>query len=423
MDYVMLYVYKDGARVRVILFHDPDMPDGCLPEPFDGLEVKTFGRDGGKLTFDLDLMPGEYHFVLLCNDFPSLAEARKGKIRNPQEDYPFNLAREAGGTPVLATGDFGGEWDESDLASIPVLMPMTGQQKITVPRAGAQRVELAPAIPLERVLARVALFLTTAKDDKEEEYAHPALDRVRYPHDLVYGDRYKSLFAYYDKSCRYDTYVALPVRGEYSATTRDLSDTEALYSKDLPDALTHLDKYREKTAKMMGTFCPRVVDYLSIRAWNDITGFHKFFYLGKVWRKQALDFIEIDEETELADYHLYIPPLYLKEATEKDMPYIRIAVCFSGDYDPSKETQEGEGWFYYRIPLYTVLPGGSKEYSVRRNTYYRIYARLLANSMEITFGDGILVRPFKVVHQVLKIDPADPSMEKYRPSPNLIPND
>lgn len=399
VDFAMLYIYKGEERVKAIFYHDAQLTEG-MPEPFDGLEVKSFGIEGKSLTFDTELLPGDYNFLLLVNDQPSIEAARKGQLRDPKE-----VATASALTAKMLGGErkkVAGVWQE------PYLMPMVGQQYLSVRRlkeGESEPMVVMPAINLERVYARVAFTLTSAKDNTCTMYVNDLVENAQvdprpYAVSPTIANR-KTLGAFLDLvdvKGRQECYVALPLRDEWTASI----------GSELPNNWRHYGNpapWMESIATYKATLTETIrwdLDPENSFWEGTLSGTYN---IKKIFQQMAT----YKDGDSTPAYYLYIPPMFIKDAGEEDMPYIHLALSFL-----AHPGANGKDVYHYRIPLYTLEKGKKdgdpnvKRFTIRRNTNYVIHARLRGDGLEITLEDGVKVLPWKVVKQDIPINPDDP---------------
>lgn len=405
VDHVMLYVYDKDKLIKTLFYYDPAITAG-MPTAFDGLEVKTFGTEAGKLTFDLMLTPGRYRFVLLVNDPKSYEEAVNGNIRDPQKIYLGQMTKKGGFISSLKLYENRNKKLNAFYPNTvhPRILPMTGQAMLTIPKGNddGTAYTVKPSIDLERIMARIELYLTTI-DKETREYLSPEIEKYRtdnryYDDGTNKGRLTKGEIAdLVDRDRRAGTLEMLPTRGEYTATGRDMPEDSRLYSNRT--ATDYLQYFRDAA-----TYRAQVTTLYAENAVPAINGFDKGANLPKVYRgtgktatgKRSLNF-----------YYLYIPPMFIDGLEKEDMPYILIGVNTTGKVIPEDAPAAAEQMTYFRLPITTFVSaagGGIEEkFEIRRNTVYRIYAAFRGG--RLILDDGIKVYPWRRVDQELPIDP------------------
>ena len=288
-------------------------------------------------------------------------------------------------------------------------MPMVGQQLINVRRLKEGEQEpmvVSPAINIERVYARVALTITTAKDASKAEYINDLVEYAQpdprdYAPNPTAANR-KTLGSFLDlvdKKERQACYIVLPLKDEWTASIgSEVPYHWRRYGKPA-SWMESIDSYRAMVKE------PYRIDFDPLKMyWNGsvpANGIKKVY--------QEMPKYVNSEDSELKDNYFYILPMSIKGAEEEDMPYIHLALSFLEHPD-----QDGKDVYHYRIPLYTLEKGkkegdpNEKVFTIRRNTNYVIHLRLLGDGLEIILEDGIKVLPWKVVKQDIPIDPDEP---------------
>lgn len=152
--------------MKTIFYH----PQGTV-NPLDGItgidrfEVRESDNTQlSDIALDLELMAGEYNFVLLVNCESGLKTIRDDHV------IP-DPARLTEATGIFTSDELKGESRK--------YLPMIGQCNVRVPEniPGNGRVPLSPNVLLERVHARIEFILTTA--DESGEYLSPLLPLSR----------------------------------------------------------------------------------------------------------------------------------------------------------------------------------------------------------------------------------------------------
>ncbi|WP_075555577.1 hypothetical protein [Parabacteroides timonensis] len=166
VKHVLLFAYKDiGTSPEKVIFYHPQGTANPLAgitgiDHFEMREMGGINAGNSDIALDLELMGGNYNFILLVN-----CESGLKKI---QEEHiipdPKQLTEK---TEIFTSDDLKGENRK--------YLPMTGQCNFLVPdnMGGNNRVTLSPSILLERMHARVEFILTTVDD--EGNYLSPLL--------------------------------------------------------------------------------------------------------------------------------------------------------------------------------------------------------------------------------------------------------
>lgn len=399
VDHVMLYVYDKGQLIKTVFYHDPTFTAG-MPTAFDGLEVKTFGKDRDTFTFDLMLSSGRYRFVLLVNDPQCYYEAKNGKIRRPEKIYLDQMTSDRGliTTEVLMKAQTGRRRDYSN-GTHPRALPMTGQAMLSIPKGNDDGTPktVTPSIDLERIMARVEIILTTA-DKEKMEYLSPEIANYR-PDNREYVDGTTTgrltkgrLVDLVDRDWRAGTLEILPTKGEYTATGRGMPEESRLYSDrtatDYLQYFRNADTYRTTVTTLYA---------------QDMDERNALPSLNKMYHQRSKS--QTGKFT-LKFFYLYIPPMFIDGLKKEDMPYILIGVNTTGEPIAREAPVRAEQMTYFRLPITTLVSaagGGIEEkFEVRRNTIYSIYATFRGG--RLILNDGIKVLPWKVENETIEVD-------------------
>lgn len=195
VEHVLLFAYKNiGASPEKVIFYYPKGTANPLAgmtgiDHFEMREISGANTGDSDIALDLELMGGNYNFVLLVNCESGLRKIREGHaIPDPKQLTEKN--------EIFTSDDLKGENRK--------YLPMTGQSHFHVPdnRGGNSRVTLSPTILLERMHARIEFILTTVDD--ANEYLSPLLPLSRVT-ELTLNNETAG-------------YSVLPSVGEYTAT-------------------------------------------------------------------------------------------------------------------------------------------------------------------------------------------------------------
>ncbi len=399
IDHVMLYVYRRGELVKTIFYHDPNLTVNL--SNVAGMDVKTFGRSSNQLTFELELPMGTYRFILLANDPAVIKEAKTGNIRNPKKIYVGTTPFERGFLSSSKLASAGKDYT----TDAPRLIPMVGQAMLTIPKGvDGSTTDVTPAIDIERVMARVDFYLTTAKEDGSA-FLKPEMESYTSDtRDHSAGRLTKGLFVdLFDHELRAATYEVLPHEGEYTATGKGMQPDARLFSDRTPSDFTDLFKDITTYRSKVGTLYSETLDPSD--TYKGDAGTNGGFKFAKVVDKQAV----VNAGSATVKYSLYIPPMDIAGAEEKDMPYILIGVNPTGEAVTA--TNADKAMNYFRLPITTLLPdNGGESFTIRRNTIYQIHARM--EGKRLILDDGIKVYPWRRYDQTLEIDPDENEGEK-----------
>lgn len=157
VKHVLLFAYKNiGTSPEKIIFYYPQGTANPLAgiTGIDHFEMREMGGitvEDSDIALDLELMGGNYNFILLVN-----CESGLKKIREEHMIPDPRLLTEK--TEIFTSDDLQGENRK--------YLPMVGQCNFHVPNnmGGNDRVTLSPSILLERTHARVEFILTTVDD-------------------------------------------------------------------------------------------------------------------------------------------------------------------------------------------------------------------------------------------------------------------
>lgn len=398
IDHVMLYVYRRGELVKTIFYHDPNLTVNL--SNVAGMDVKTFGRSSNQLTFELELPMGTYRFILLANDPAVIKEAKAGNIRNPKKIYVGTTPFERGFLSSSKLASAGKDYT----TDAPRLIPMVGQAMLTIPKGvDGSTTDVTPTIDIERVMARVDFYLTTAKKD-DSAFLKPEMESytsdTREPNA---GRLTKGLFVdLFDHELRAATYEVLPHEGEYTATGKGMQPDARLFSDRTPSDYTNLFKDITTYRSQVGTLYSETLDPSD--TYKGDAGTNGGFKFAKVVDKQAV----VNAGSATVKYSLYIPPMDIAGAEEKDMPYILIGVNPTGVAVTAGNVAEVMN--YFRLPITTLLPdNGGESFTIRRNTIYQIHARM--EGKRLILDDGIKVYPWREVKDILEVNPDDEGVD------------
>ena len=193
--HVLLFVYKNiGTSPEKVIFYYPQGTANPLAgitgiDHFEMREMGGINVGDPDIALDLELMGGNYNFVLLVN-----CESGLKKIREEHMIPDPRLLTEK--TEIFTSDDLQGENRK--------YLPMVGQRNLHVPDniGGNDRVTLSPSILLERTHARVEFILTTVDD--AGNYLSPLLPLSRVTKLSLNNET--------------SGYSVLPSAGEYTAT-------------------------------------------------------------------------------------------------------------------------------------------------------------------------------------------------------------
>ena len=195
VKHVLLFAYKNvGNSPEKVIFYYPQGMANPLADVtgIDRFEMREMARvdvDESDIALDLELMGGDYNFVLLVNCESGLEKIRNGHtIPDPKQ-----LMEK---TEIFTSDDLKGENRK--------YLPMTGQCNFHVPDnvVSNNRITLSPCILLERMHARIEFILTTVDD--RGNYLSPLLPLSKVTKLTLNNEA--------------SGYSVLPSSGEYTAT-------------------------------------------------------------------------------------------------------------------------------------------------------------------------------------------------------------
>jgi len=195
VKHVLLFAYKNvGNSPEKVFFYYPQgmanpLADVTGIDRFEMREMARVDADESDIALDLELMGGDYNFILLVNCESGLEKIRNGHtIPDPKQ-----LMEKTG---IFTSDDLKGENRK--------YLPMTGQCNFHVPdnMLGNNRITLSPCILLERIHARIEFILTTVDDGNN--YLSPLLPLSKVTKLTLNNEA--------------SGYSVLPSSGEYTAT-------------------------------------------------------------------------------------------------------------------------------------------------------------------------------------------------------------
>lgn len=211
VKHVLLFAYKNiGTSPEKIIFYYPQGTANPLAgiTGIDHFEMREMGGitvEDSDIALDLELMGGNYNFILLVN-----CESGLKKIREEHMIPDPRLLTEK--TEIFTSDDLQGENRK--------YLPMVGQCNFHVPNnmGGNDRVTLSPSILLERTHARVEFILTTVDD--AGNYLSPVLPLSRVTKLSLNNET--------------SGYSVLPSAGEYTATGGGNPDIRGWTTREIP---------------------------------------------------------------------------------------------------------------------------------------------------------------------------------------------
>lgn len=317
--HAFLFAYHGNTLVKTMFYYPAGTANpltGTVAIPGFGIrEMAPISAANPGVTLDLELPGGEYGFVLLVNSTAALEEVRDRQVLpDPRRLVEKNR--------VFTSADLRGNNRG--------YLPMTGQGSFHVPAAlpGGDRITLSPQLNLERVHARVEFLLTTI--DEAGEYLSP----------LLASSRVSGLTLRHEAN----GYAVLPPAGEYTVTgNREAVFRGAAYGAgNLP----------------AGISSPRLPERESFHSGAN-TGTAPSAVVARC-RERLLP--QVDGLPE----RIYVAPGAYRGDEVMELVFIVRYPDVLGEK-------------VYKIPLYNpdLSPSDAGYYHVRRNTVYRVNARLV----------------------------------------------
>lgn len=195
VKHVLLFAFKnmESSPEKVIFYYSQGTTNPLAGitgiEHFEMREMGRVNAGESNIALDLELMGGDYNFVLLVNCESGLEKIRNGHtIPDPKQ-----LMEK---TEIFTSDDLKGENRK--------YLPMVGQCNFRVPdnMDGDNRITLSPSILLERTHARVEFIFTTVDDGGN--YLSPLLPLSKVTKLTLNNEA--------------SGYSVLPSSGEYTAT-------------------------------------------------------------------------------------------------------------------------------------------------------------------------------------------------------------
>ena len=195
VKHVLLFAFKnmESSPEKVIFYYSQGTTNPLAGitgiEHFEMREMGRVNAGESNIALDLELMGGDYNFVLLVNCESGLEKIRNGHtIPDPKQ-----LMEK---TEIFTSDDLKGENRK--------YLPMTGQCNFHVPDnvVSNNRITLSPCILLERMHARIEFILTTVDD--RGNYLSPLLPLSKVTKLTLNNEA--------------SGYSVLPSSGEYTAT-------------------------------------------------------------------------------------------------------------------------------------------------------------------------------------------------------------
>lgn len=317
--HVFLFVYKKGETVPYKVFFYHNVETSPLSD-IPNLDIRRLNiANYSPSSFAMDL-----ELLPGAYNFVMIANS-EAALKKMQEDNkipkPEELKEE---NSILTSDDLQGRNRK--------YLPMVGQHELYVPnyRTGSDmdRLELVPDIKLERVHARVEFILTTANNG-ETEYLSPIL-----PLSQV-----KSLTLENEQKI----YTVMPSADDYTVTGEDQLKPVRATALNSKETMTDRESFHQGTENTEGK-----IDRLKER----LLPYNK-------------------NNSEIKKY-IYVAPSTLATKPDECLTVL-FKVRFAND---SEDT-------VYRIPLTNVGVSGNQLYATRRNTIYRLNAKLIGRDLSV----------------------------------------
>lgn len=356
---LFLIVTKRGSDKieRLIYYTDPAYKQGKV---YNGklsgttIEAKNLTIDAAKpgvVSMELSLLPGDYTFYPIAN-----SKALEDKVTG----YTASVVKTLTDLQGVTYPNTSFVAEESQNGSYEYDFPIIGMGELSVPAtmAPSERVELTPEIPMERLFARVDLFLTTAKDKGPTDYLSEDKGETYRPsdyklhklnvlaHDISKGNKYR--------------YPLLPVPGEYTSLPAGLPRASGFAAPSISPS-TPANPIMEDGSNPSESY-----------SWQKFVNDGATGGLRKLLQ-QPLLYTKVYKDTEDKAFHLYLPAIYLGQVTDKDKS-IRLELQF--------KKLDGTETRIYRIPIHNET-GAPDYYSIRRNTIYDIDLTFYGNKLEV----------------------------------------
>lgn len=351
-DIFLFVVPEFGSEAsQVIYYYGSGDDSGITGDNLNGTSVvaKSFTTNNdGEAVMELALKPGRYTFITVANSVALRKAAKdKGTVTVSALMGLTHSNRTFVARPDQTEVYIGNSSKHQDF-------PILGQQVITVPSEAPTK-PFEPVINMERIFARVDLFLTTT-ESKGGEYLQSHVDEddtktLRRPSD--YRLKGMKILATTKATGTSYSYPILPSAGEYTAleeVIRSVGYTSPTILKD--KGITSNGEWEDGSNPSES------------QAWDKVINNGKDGGLGKLWHT-PLFYTSVWNDTNTNPYHLYLPSLYLGQVGEKEegASSVRIELTFRRLSDRKD--------YIYRIPIHNET-GAKDYYSIRRNTIYDI---------------------------------------------------
>ena len=347
-DIFLFVIPEFGSEAsQVIYYYGSGDDSGITGDKLNGTNVvaKSFyTNNDGEAVMELALKPGRYTFITVANSVALRDAAKdKGTVTVSALMGLTHSNRTFVARPDQTEVYIGNSSKHQDF-------PILGQQVITVPSEAPTK-PFEPVINMERIFARVDLFLTTT-ESKGGEYLQSHVDEddtktLRRPSD--YRLKGMKILATTTATGTSYSYPILPSAGEYTAL-EDGYKNSGFTSPAISESTGIATNGWEDGSNLSES-----------QAWQKVINNGKDGGLLKLWRK-PLFYSNVWSNTDPLPLHLYLPAIYLGDKTKEDNS-VRLELQF--------KKLDGTETLTYRIPIHNET-GAKDYYSIRRNTIYDI---------------------------------------------------
>lgn len=389
-DIFLFVIPEFGSEAsQVIYYYGSGDDSGITGDKLNGTNVvaKSFTTNNdGEAVMELALKPGRYTFITVANSVALRNAAKdKGTVTVSALMGLTHSNRTFVARPDQTEVYIGNSSKHQDF-------PILGQQVITVPSETPTK-PLEPVINMERIFARVDLFLTTTEseggDYLQSHKDKSGTETVRRPSD--YRLKGMKILATTTATGTSYSYPILPSAGEYTALEEVIRSVGYTSPTILADKGITSNGGWEDGSNLSES-----------QAWQNVINKGTKGGLRKLWHT-PLFYTKVWDDTDENPFHLYLPSLYLGQVgeTEAGASSVRIELTFRHLSD-SKD-------YVYRIPLHNEK-GASDYYSIRRNTIYDIDLTFYGDELQVQ-QSGVLVYPWKRVDQTFEVNPDDEGVD------------
>ncbi len=394
-DQQVLYFYKEGTQGVV---------DGKLSGTNIVAKPFTSLSETGEAVMELELKPGRYTFITVANS----GELRK-RAKDPSAGGTLTMDDLT--TRLYPARAFAAHTD--DLDTYIQDFPIVGQQEIEIPakKPADPTQVLEPVIDMERVFARVDLYITTTQSEGGDYLTRRENARRNF-HYLPREYRLARLRVLGnpvgDEECY--SYPLLPSPAEYTSIKGPFFHSTYFNHKNIEKPLFETDKEMALQATWVNG-----QDQSKTWIWDHEINNRADGGLGKLWRKPILypnDWTQQDTRP----YHLYLPSLFLSPVNDPENKDVQL--CIELSFDRMADNKR----FVYRVPIKN-RPGPDPEwgsnfggfYNIRRNTIHDMNIFFYGEGLRIYYPGKVAVYPWRIVDIDLEIDPDDENRHEVNP--------